>query len=90
MEQINNALLFFVLKFCSKVLGLAADTVFGRASTASSSLSTVWKIPICFSCFSTQSESGSSGAFASSTERRGGITSSAIISKLLASHLEER
>ena len=48
-----------------------------------------WKIPICSSCFSTQPESGSSGAFASSTESRGGITSSATIPKL-ASHLEER
>jgi hypothetical protein len=89
MEQLVNFFVIFAFKFCCKVQELDADFVFSRASTASSSLSRVWKIPICSSCFSTQSESGSSGAFASSTESRGGITSSAIISKL-ASHLEER
>jgi hypothetical protein len=89
MVQFINFLVFCTFKFCCKVLELAEDFVFSKASTASSSLSRVWKIPICSSCFSTQSESGSSGAFASSTESRGGITSSATISKL-ASHLEER
>jgi hypothetical protein len=88
MVQLINFLEFFAFKFCCKVLELAADLMFSRASTASSSLSKVWKIPICSSCFSTQLESGSSGAFASSTERLGGITSSAIISKLTA-HLEK-
>jgi hypothetical protein len=89
MVQLTIFLEFLTLKWCCKVLELAEDFVFSRASTASSSLSRVWKIPICSSCFSTQSESGSSGAFASSTESRGGIPSSATISKL-ASHLEER
>jgi hypothetical protein len=74
-------------KFCCKVLELAAaDSVFSRASTASSSHSRVWKIPICSSCFSKQSESDPSGAFSSFTESRGRITSSATITKL-ASHL---
>jgi hypothetical protein len=68
---------------------LAEDFVFSKASTTFSNLSRVWKIPICSSCFSTQLESGTSGAFASSTERRGGITSSATIPKL-SSHLEKR
>jgi hypothetical protein len=90
MVQFINFLVFCTFKFCCKVQELAEDFVFSKASTASSSLSRVWKIPICSSCFSTQPESGSSGAFASSTESRGGITSSATISKLLASHLEER
>jgi hypothetical protein len=88
MEQFNF-LVFCAFKFCRKVLEIEADFVFSRASTASSSLSRVWKIPICSSCFSTQSESGSSGEKTSSTESRGGLTSSATISKL-ASHLEER
>jgi hypothetical protein len=81
IEQSINFLVFPAFKFCCNVLELAADFVSSKASTASSSLSRVWKIPICSSCFS--------GALASSTESRGGITSSAIIPKL-ASHLEER
>jgi hypothetical protein len=89
MVQLINFLVFFAFTFCCKVLELAVDSVFSKASTASSSLSRVWKIPICSSCFSTQLELGSSGAFASSTESRGGNTSSNIIPKL-ASHLEER
>jgi hypothetical protein len=89
MVQFINFLVFFAFKFCCKVLELAADFALSKASTASSSLSRVWKIPICSSCFSTQPESGSSGEITSSTESRGGITSSANISKL-ASHLEER
>jgi hypothetical protein len=88
MVQLINFLAFFTFKWCCKVLELAEDFVFSRASTASSSLSRVWKIPIGFSCFSTQSESDSSGEIDSSTESRGGITSSATISKL-ASHLEK-
>jgi hypothetical protein len=88
MVQIINFLVFFAFKFCRKVLVLAADSVFSRASTASSSLSRIWKIPICSSCFSIQSKSGPSEAFSSSTESRGGIASSAII-PMLASHLEE-
>jgi hypothetical protein len=88
MEQFKF-LVFCAFKFCRKVLEIAADFVFSRASTASSSLSRVLKIPICSSCFSTQLDLGTSGAFASSTESSGGITSSAIISKL-ASHLEEK
>jgi hypothetical protein len=88
MVQINF-LVFFAFKFCCKVLELAAaDSVFSRASTASSSLSRIWKIPICSSCFSIQSESGPSEAFASSTESRGSITSAATIPEL-ASHLEK-
>jgi len=71
------------------VLELAADSVFSRASTASSSLSRVWKIPICSSCFSSIFASGSSVAFSSLKESRGGVTSSATIPKL-ASHLKER
>jgi hypothetical protein len=89
MVQFINFLVFCTFKWCCKVLELAEDFVFSRASTASSSLSRVWKIPICSSCFSTQPESGSSGAFASSTESRGGITSSATIPKLLAANLEK-
>jgi hypothetical protein len=89
MVQFINFLEFFTFKWCCKVLQLAEDFVNSRASNASSSLSRVWKIPICSSCFSTEPESGSSGAFSTSTESRGGITSSATISKL-ASHLEER
>jgi hypothetical protein len=89
MVQFINFLEFFAFKWCCKVLELAEDLALSKASTASSSLSRVWKIPICSSCFSTQSELGSSGEIASSTESRGGITSSATISKL-ASHLEER
>jgi hypothetical protein len=89
MVQLINFLEFFTFKWCCKVLELAEDFVFSRASTAFSSLSRVWKIPICSSCFSTQPESGSSGAFASSTESRGGITSSATIPKLLAANLEK-
>jgi hypothetical protein len=83
MVQIINFLVFFAFKFCCKVLVLAADSVFSRASTASSSLSRIWKIPICSSCFSIQSESGPSEAFSS-----GSITSAATIPEL-ASHLEE-
>ena len=70
--------------------GFSPVWTLSRASTASYSLSRVWKIPICSSCFSTQSESGSFRAFASSsTESRGGITSAATL-PTLASHLETK
>jgi hypothetical protein len=71
------------------VLELAADFVSSKASTASSSLSRIWKIPICSFCFSKQSVLSSSGALASSTESKGGNISSAIIPKL-ATLLEEK
>jgi hypothetical protein len=71
------------------VAELAEEFVFSIASTASSSLSRVWKIPICSSCFSTQPESGSSGVFASSTESKQGVNTFSTIPKL-ASHLEKR
>jgi hypothetical protein len=91
MVQIITFLEFLAFKFCCMVLevDVAEDFAFSRASTASSSLSRVWKIPICSSCFSKQPVLGSSAAFASSTESRGGITSSVTIPKL-ASDLEKK
>jgi hypothetical protein len=89
MVQLINFFATSAFKRSCKLLEFAEDFVFRRASTASSSLSRVSKIPICSSCLSTYTESDSSGAFASSTESRGGITSSATIPKL-SSHLEKR
>jgi hypothetical protein len=70
MVQYINFLEFFTFKWCCKALELAEDFALSKASTASSSLSRVWKIPICSSCVSRQPELGSSGAFASSTESK--------------------
>ncbi len=75
------------LVFTSNCGSVRLELVFSKASTASSNLSRIWKIPICsFSCFATPSDS--SKAFASVAECRTCSASKGQVLLLPLSHLE--